>query len=95
MTFINGRSITESQDYRIVKVARDLWRSSGPTPLLKQRHLDQFAQDYGQMAVEDLQGGRLYNLHGKPVPASSIKVLPDDKMKSFVPTASCPALGHH
>ena len=28
----------KSQNYRIVEVGRDLWRSSGSTPLLKQGH---------------------------------------------------------
>ena len=30
-------------------MGRDLWRSSGPTPLLKQGHLEPVAQDHVQM----------------------------------------------
>ena len=37
-------------DHRMVEVGRDLWRSSGPTPLLKHGHLEPVAQDYVQMA---------------------------------------------
>jgi len=39
----------------MVEVGRDLYRSSGPTPLLKQGHLDLVAQDHVQMAFEDLR----------------------------------------
>jgi len=35
----------KAQKQRIVGVGRDLWRSSSPTPLLKQGHLQQAAQD--------------------------------------------------
>jgi len=28
----------------MIKAGRDLWRSSGPTPLLKQEHLEQIAE---------------------------------------------------
>jgi len=33
------------QRHRMVGVGRDLWGSSGPTPLPKQGHLEQAAQD--------------------------------------------------
>jgi len=33
------------QNHRMVKAGRDLWRSSGPTPLLSQCHLEPVAQD--------------------------------------------------
>jgi len=36
------------------EVGRDFWRSSGPTPLLKQSDLEPVAQDRVQMVVEDL-----------------------------------------
>ena len=36
---------TELQNHRVVEVGRDLWRSSVPTPLLKQGHLEPVAQD--------------------------------------------------
>lgn len=41
---------------------RDLWRSSGPTYLLKQSHLQHIDQTHDQMAFEDIQGLRLHNL---------------------------------
>ena len=53
--------------HRMVEVGRDLWRSSGPTSLLKQGHLKLVAQDHVQMDFEDLQGWRLHNLSGQPV----------------------------
>ncbi|KAK4821092.1 hypothetical protein QYF61_013420 [Mycteria americana] len=39
---------------RMVEVGRDLQRSSGPTPLLQQGHLEPVAQDRIQMAFESL-----------------------------------------
>ena len=64
-------SCFESQNHRMVEVGRDLWRSSGPTPVLKQGHLELVAQAHGQMAFEYLQGWRLHNLPGQPVPVFS------------------------
>ena len=65
----------------MVEVGGDLWRSSGPTPLLQQSHLKPVVQDHVQMAFEYLQGGRLHNLSGQPVPGlsqpQSKKVFPD------------------
>jgi len=54
--------------HRMAEVGRDLWRSSGPSPLLKQDHLEQVAQDHVQMASEYLQGWRLHSLFGQPLP---------------------------
>jgi len=56
--------ITESQNGR---VGRDLCGSSSPTPLPKQDHLQQAAQDLVQAGL-DLQRSRLHNLPGQPVP---------------------------
>ena len=36
------------QNHRVVEVRRDLWRASGPTPLLKQGHPEPVAQDHVQ-----------------------------------------------
>ena len=80
----------------MVEAGRDLWRSSGPTPLLKQGHLGQVASDHVQIAFEYLQGWRLHNLSGQPVPVlghpHSKKVFPDVQREppvlQFVPTAS-------
>ena len=48
-------------------VGRDLCGSSRPTPLPKQGHLQQAAQDLVQVGLECLQRGRLHNLPGQPV----------------------------
>jgi len=42
---------TESQNHRMVEVGRDLCGSSSPTPLPKQGHLQQAAQDRIQVVV--------------------------------------------
>jgi len=39
-----------------------------PPTLLKQGHLELVAKDHAQMAFEYLQGWRLHNLPGQPVP---------------------------
>jgi len=49
------------------RVGRDLWGSSGPTPLPKQGHLEQAAQDLVQAGLEYLQR-RIHSLPGQPVP---------------------------
>jgi len=49
-------------------VGRDLCGSSGPTPLPKQDHLEQAAQDLVQAGLEYLQRRRIHNLSGQPVP---------------------------
>jgi len=62
-----------------------------------------FVQDCVQVAFEYLQGQRLHNLPGQPVPAlchpHSKKVFPDSQREpplfQFVPIASCPVTGHH
>jgi len=83
-------------------VGRDLWGSSSPTPLPKQGHLQQAAQDFVQAGLEYLQRGRLHNLPGQPVPVlcrPQSKVLardqPEHPMLQFVPAGPCPVAGHH
>lgn len=49
----------------MVEVWRDLWGSSGPTPMLKQGHWEPFAQQCVQMAFEYLQRWRLQNASGQ------------------------------
>jgi len=49
-------------------VGRDLCGPSSPTPLPKQSHLQQAAQDLVQASLEYLQRRRLHNLPGQPVP---------------------------
>jgi len=41
----------------MVEVGRDLWRSSGPTSLFKQGHLESVGQNHVQKTLEYLQGG--------------------------------------
>lgn len=45
----------------MVEVGRGLWRSSGPSPLLKQGRLDAVAQVRVQTAFEYVQGGALHS----------------------------------
>uniref|UniRef100_A0A8B9PTS4 Tectonin beta-propeller repeat containing 2 n=1 Tax=Apteryx owenii TaxID=8824 RepID=A0A8B9PTS4_APTOW len=93
----------QSQNHRIAEVGRDLWRSSSPTPLLKQGHLEHIVQDRIQACFEYLQRRRLHNLSGQPVPVlchpHSEKVFPHVQMEAsvfqFVPVASRPVAGHH
>jgi len=42
----------------MVEMGRDLWRPTGPNPLLKLGQSMQIAQDHVQVAFENLQGGR-------------------------------------
>jgi len=62
-------------------VGRDLSGSSSPTPLPKQGHLQQAAQDLVQSGLGYVQRRRLHNLPGQPVPVlrhpQSEEVLPD------------------
>ena len=59
---------TESQNHSMVGVGRDLCCSSSPTPMPKQGHLLQAAQDHVHLGLEYLQRRRLHNLPGQPVP---------------------------
>jgi len=87
----------------MVGVGRDLCGSSGPTPLPKQDHLQQAAQDLVQVGLEYLQRRTLHNLPGQPVPVlrhpQREEVLPrvqvELPMVQFVPVAPCPVAGHH
>jgi len=60
-----------SQNHKIVEVGRDLWRSPGPNPLLKQGHLELVAQDHIHTASEHLQAERLHNPPEQSVLAGS------------------------
>ena len=94
--------VSLSQNHRMVRIGRDLWRSSGPTRLPKQSHLQQAAQDYVQADYVYLQR-RFHNLPGQPVPVlrhpQSKEVLPHVQMEllmlQFVPIAPCPVAGHY
>ena len=79
---------------------RDLCGSSSPTPLPKQGHLHQAAQELVQVG---LQRRRCHNLTGQPVPVlhhpQNKEVLPhvqtEIPMLQFVPVAPCPVTGNH
>jgi len=58
----------DTDRHRMVGVGRDLWGSSSPTPLPKQGHLEQAAQDLIQVGFEYLQRRRFHNSPGQPVP---------------------------
>ncbi|XP_074958280.1 A-type potassium channel modulatory protein KCNIP1 isoform X1 [Phalacrocorax aristotelis] len=62
----------------MVGVGRDFWRSSHPIPLLEQAHLEQGAQEHIQVGFDCLQGRRLHNLSGQPVP---LLCHPQDKIE--------------
>jgi len=87
----------------MVGVGRDLCESPSPTPLLKQGHLQQAAQDLVQSGLEYLPRRRLHSLPGQPVPVlrhpQREEVLPHVQMElpllQFVPIATCPVTGHH
>ena len=89
------KMILVSQNPRLAGVGRDLCGSPSPTPLLKQGHLQQAAQDLVQAGLEYLQRRRLHNLPGQPVPLlhhpQSEEVLPCVQtvlpMLPFVPIA--------
>ena len=54
----------------MAEVGRELWRSSGPTPCLKQGHLALAAQARVQMAHDCLQGWRVHHSVGNLCPWS-------------------------
>ena len=93
----------KSQNHRMVGVGRDLCGSSSQTPLPKQGHLQQAAQDLVQVGLEYLQRRRLHNLPGQTVPElrhpQREEVLPHVQTElpvpQFVPLAPCPVTGHH
>jgi len=84
-------------------VGRDLCGSSSPTPLPKQGHLQQAAEDLVQAGLECLQIRRLHNLPGQPGPALHhpqreevlSHVQTELPVLQFVPVAPCPVTGHH
>ena len=75
---------SKSQNHRMLEVVRDLWGSSSPTPLPKQGHLQQAAQDCVQAGLEYLQGRRLHRPSEQPVPwlhhPQSEEVLPHEEL---------------
>jgi len=80
------------------RVGRDLCGSSSPTPVPKQGHLQQAAQDLVQAGLESHQRRRIHSFPGQPVPVlhhpQSEEVLRHVEMElpvlHFVPIAPCP-----
>ena len=73
-------SLLHSQNHRMVGVGRDLCGSSGPTPLPKQGHLEQAAQDRVQAGLEYLQRRRIHSLSYSP----SLLALVSQKFVPFI-----------
>ena len=103
-SFLEGLlQVLESQNHRMFGVGRDLCGSSSSTPLPKQGHLQQAAQDPVQAGLEYVQRRRIHNLPGQPVPVfhhpQREEVLPHVQTElpvlHFVPIAPCPVTGHH
>ena len=98
-----GRDLCGSQNHRMLQVGRDLCGLYSPTPLPKQGHLEQGAQDLVQVGLEYLQRRRIRNTSGQPVPVlrhpQREEVLPHVQLElpmlQFVPIAPCPVAGHH
>ena len=72
------------------------------TPLPKQGHLQQAAQDLVQVGFEYLQRRRLHNPCGQPVPVlrhpqreEVLHVQKELPLLQFVPVAPCPVAGLH
>ena len=100
--------ITESQNHRITDSQNGrgwkgpLWSPSS-TPLPKQGHPEQAAQDHVQAGLEYLRRRRLHSLPGQPGPGlrhpQREEVLPRVQLElpllQFVPIAPCPVAGHH
>ena len=94
------KNLTES--HRMVRVRRDLWGSPSPTPLPKQGHLQQTAQDLVQAGFEYVQRRRIHNLPRQPVPMLHhpqskevpLRVQMELPTLQFVPVAHCPVAGH-
>ena len=59
---------TKPHSHRMIGFGRDLCGSSSSTPLLKQGHQEQAAQDLVQAGLEYLQRRRIHKLPGQPVP---------------------------
>jgi len=97
-TASQSKEVIIPQNHKMVAIARDLWGSSSPTPLPKQGHLEQSAQDLVLMGFEYHQRRTLHNRSGKPVPVlchPQSEVLPYVQMLHFGLIAPCPVTGHH
>ena len=81
----------------MIEVGKDLWRSSGPTTLLKQGCLELAAQGHVHIVFECLQGWRRHNLTWQPVPGLGCPpdVQREPPVLQCVRIASGPGTGHH
>lgn len=90
-----------SQNLRRAEFGWDLWKSSGPTPLPKQGHLQLVAKDCVLVTTEYLQGQRFHNLSGKSLTVLScpqsenvfLDVWGEPPVFLFVPIISSPVTG--
>ena len=91
------------QNHSTAELGRDLWRSSSATLPLKQGHLQPVVQDHVQRAFNYLQGWRLHNLSGHPVPVLGhlhsekgfLDIQREPPVFQFLLIASGPVTGHH
>jgi len=88
----------------VVEVGKDFWRSLGLTLLIKQGHLELIAQEHVHLLKISKDGdsaislGNLFQVSGKSYFFTAKKfpyVQTELLMFEFVPTASCPVMGHH
>ena len=87
--------MTISQNHRTAQVGRGLLRSRGLPLQLKHGHLELVAQVCIQLGFAYLQGWRLHNLSGQPVPVlghpHSKRVFPDVQREP--PVFQCVSIG--
>lgn len=92
----------EPQNHRMVEVERDLWRSSGPNPLIQKGHPQSTAQDTSRWLLNISRHGDSTIL-GNLCPCSvtfTVKEMSPDVQKEpavchCVPTGSWHVTGHH
>lgn len=80
------------KNHSMTEVGRDIWRSFGPTPQLRQRHPDQGVQGHVQVALVSSRR-RPCSLSGQPVPVPLYKwVKNSKKQEKYVISHSVPGM---
>lgn len=80
------------KNHSMTEVGRDIWRSFGPTPQLRQRHPDQGVQGHVQVALGSSRR-RPCSLSGQPVPVPLYKwVKNSKKQEKYVISHSVPGM---
>lgn len=84
------------------EVGRHLWRLFGPTPLLRQVHLEEVAQEHVQTAFKYFQVWRFHNLYEQPLLVlahptvkKQVDIQMDPSVFQFLPTAPGPVTRCH